>query len=208
MNAADLLDLLGNANRRRILAILARKPRYVTEIGDLLGLSPKAVIDHLRRLEEAGLIESQSGQAGRKYYSISDPVRLEVLLTPYEFSLKRSYPRAVEVEETDSPVELDLPETDDPAAALDRLLAVRQELSLAQRRVEGHLAATLGAIADESAADRLGAAVLVAIATGDGDRASIARRVGVPPEDVARVLATLSGEGLIDRAADGWTLAA
>ena len=59
MDSAALLDLLGNENRRRILGLLAQRPCYVTEISDSLGVSPKAVIDHLRKLEEAGLVDEQ-----------------------------------------------------------------------------------------------------------------------------------------------------
>lgn len=207
MNAADLLDLLGNENRRRILAVLARKPRYVTEIGDLLGLSPKAVIGHLRKLEAAGLIESSEGRARRKYFSIVDPLRLEVTLSPYEFTVKRSYPPSSGPAPGEGDhVDVDL-DADDPATELDQLLALRQDLSLAQRRLEGRVADTLDRVAEESDADRLGAAVALAIANGGRSRAGIAARVGVPPEDVARVLAVLAREDVVTRQADGWAVA-
>ena len=73
MDSAALLDLLGNENRRRILRLLARKPCYVTEISEYLGVSPKAVIDHLRKLEEAGLVESRVARHDR--LSVSLPAR-------------------------------------------------------------------------------------------------------------------------------------
>jgi len=92
MDSAEFLDLLGNANRRRILQLLARKPCYVTEISEFLGVSPKAVIDHLRKLEEAGLVESRTDDKRRKYFSIAHHIRLEVTVSPYEFGTKSSYP--------------------------------------------------------------------------------------------------------------------
>src|SRR6056297_2383612 len=92
MDSAELLDLLGNANRRRILRLLARKPCYVTEISEYLGVSPKAVIDHLRKLEEAGLVESRVDEKRRKYFSISRALRLEVSVSPYGFGAKSAYP--------------------------------------------------------------------------------------------------------------------
>ncbi|WP_459839722.1 ArsR/SmtB family transcription factor, partial [Halolamina litorea] len=49
MDSAVLLNLLGNENRRRILRLLSHKSCYVTEISEYLGVSPKAVIDHLRK---------------------------------------------------------------------------------------------------------------------------------------------------------------
>ena len=92
MDAGALLDLLGNENRRRILRLLARKPCYVTEISEHLGVSPKAVIDHLRKLEDAGLIESRTDDQRRKYFHISRNVRLEVTVAPYGFATKSAYP--------------------------------------------------------------------------------------------------------------------
>ena len=92
MDAGALLDLLGNRNRRRILRLLARKPCYVTEISEHLGVSPKAVIDHLRKLEDAGLIESRTDDQRRKYFHIARNVRLEVTVAPYGFATKSAYP--------------------------------------------------------------------------------------------------------------------
>ena len=92
MDSAALLDLLGNENRRRILRLLARKPCYVTEISEYLGVGPKAVIEHLRKLEEAGLIESHVDDQRRKYFHIARHVRLEVNVSPYGFASKSAYP--------------------------------------------------------------------------------------------------------------------
>lgn len=98
MDSAEFLDLLGNENRRRILQLLARKPCYVTEISEFLGVSPKAVIDHLRKLEEAGLVNSRTDDRRRKYFSINRHVRLEVTVSPYEFGTKSAYPASTRLD--------------------------------------------------------------------------------------------------------------
>jgi ArsR family transcriptional regulator len=98
MDSAELLDILGNENRRRILRLLSRKPCYVTEISEYLGVSPKAVIDHLRKLEEAGLVESRTDDQRRKYFSISRNLRLEVSVSPYEFGMKSAYPASTNLD--------------------------------------------------------------------------------------------------------------
>ncbi len=92
MDSAELLDLLGNENRRRILRLLSRRPCYVTEIGEYLDVSPKAVIDHLRKLEEAGLVEAQTDGSRRKYFHITRDVRLEVNVSRHGFGTKSAYP--------------------------------------------------------------------------------------------------------------------
>jgi ArsR family transcriptional regulator len=98
MDSAELLDILGNENRRRILRLLSRRPCYVTEISEYLGVSPKAVIDHLRKLEDAGLVESRTDDQRRKYFSISRNLRLEVNVSPYEFGVKSAYPASVNLD--------------------------------------------------------------------------------------------------------------
>lgn len=98
MDSAEFLDLLGNENRRRILQLLARKPCYVTEISEFLGVSPKAVIDHLRKLEDAGLVDSRTDDRRRKYFSINRHIRLEVTVSPYEFGTKSAYPASTRLD--------------------------------------------------------------------------------------------------------------
>ena len=92
MDSAELLDLLGNENRRRILRLLSRRPCYVTEIGEYLDVSPKAVIDHLQKLEDAGLVEARTNGSRRKYFHIARDVRLEVNVSRHGFGTKSAYP--------------------------------------------------------------------------------------------------------------------
>ena len=118
MDSAALLDLLGNENRRRILRLLSRKPCYVTEISEYLGVSPKAVIDHLRKLEEAGLVESDVDDGRRKYFSIARDLRLEVNVSPYEFGTKSAYSASPNLDITSwRHVSLHLGSDEEPGAA-------------------------------------------------------------------------------------------
>ncbi|HIP75500.1 MAG TPA: ArsR family transcriptional regulator [Thermococcus paralvinellae] len=91
-----LLDVLGNETRRRILLLLTRKPYFVSELSQELGVGQKAVLEHLRILERAGLIEGRVEKIPRgrprKYYTIKRGFRLEVLLTPYLFGTEMYEP--------------------------------------------------------------------------------------------------------------------
>ena len=79
-----ILEILGNDSRRRILSLLAKKPCYVSEISYALKMAPKAVIEHLEKLEKAGLIRSfEDGR--RRYYHINQNMRLEISITPHLF---------------------------------------------------------------------------------------------------------------------------
>ncbi|WNY23606.1 hypothetical protein MmiHf6_09150 [Methanimicrococcus hongohii] len=87
MEPSEFLDILGNENRRKILALLADRPYFVSEISARLGVAPKAVIGHLSLLEKSGLIESSVDDQRRKYYSISKSMHLEVSVSPYAYSV-------------------------------------------------------------------------------------------------------------------------
>jgi ArsR family transcriptional regulator len=90
MDVPYLLDILGNENRRNILTLLSYRPCFVTEISEELGVAPKAIIDHLKTLEAAGLVESFHDEQGRKYYEIANNVRIEVSISPLLFDVNVS----------------------------------------------------------------------------------------------------------------------
>ncbi|HDR53818.1 MAG TPA: ArsR family transcriptional regulator [archaeon] len=88
----QLLDLLGSSTRRRMLALLADRPHFVSELSDLLEVGRKAVIEHLATMEDAGIIQSRDRPVDRgrprKYYEISETSFFKFCITPQhvEFS--------------------------------------------------------------------------------------------------------------------------
>jgi ArsR family transcriptional regulator len=214
MDSAELLDLLGNENRRRILRLLARKPCYVTEISEYLGVSPKAVIDHLRKLEEAGLIESRTDDQRRKYYFISQNLRLEVSVSPYGFGAKSAYPaRNLDVTTTCRHLKIDVSprETSDLsklAEELERLEQLENELSMAQRWVQGRLADVMERIGDrfEDGETRLYAEVLRVLTEEPADQTTVTKRVDAPPSVVKDALVDLAERGVVASENGTWRL--
>ncbi len=88
MESAQLLDILGNENRRKILNLLASRPYYMSEIAQRLDVGAKAVLGHLEILERAGMIEASVDGQRRKYFHIKDNLRLEVSVSPYSFEVE------------------------------------------------------------------------------------------------------------------------
>ncbi|MBN1785710.1 MAG: ArsR family transcriptional regulator [Candidatus Methanofastidiosa archaeon] len=84
-----LFNLLGNETRRMILKMLATGPCYTTEIAEKLNIGQKAINEHMRLLQEAGVvdlyIQKQSRGSPRKYFKINRRVRLEFMMGPYSF---------------------------------------------------------------------------------------------------------------------------
>lgn len=67
MQARDPFDALGNPQRRRIVELLASKPRSVQQLADKLPISRPAVSRHLRVLSQAGLVADEQLGARRLY---------------------------------------------------------------------------------------------------------------------------------------------
>ncbi|WP_231185468.1 metalloregulator ArsR/SmtB family transcription factor [Haladaptatus sp. DYF46] len=227
MDSAALLDILGNENRRRILRLLSHKPCYVTEISDYLGVSPKAVIDHLRKLEEAGLVESRTDDQRRKYFNISRNLRLEVDVSPYEFGMKSAYPASpnldvsscqylsLNVQYLDERVESaddgeegveqisdsEASEVADLAAELNCLEDLKGELSLAQRWVHGRMTSVLDSLSeavDGNGENRIRAEILAALAAGAETTAEISQEAKAPARIVESHLERMAERGIVE----------
>ncbi len=222
MDSAVLLDLLGNENRRRILRLLSRKPCYVTEISEYLGVSPKAVIDHLQKLEDAGLIESRTDERRRKYFHITRSLRLEVSVSPYGFGTKSAYPASPSLDMNgrcphlsidfpeDRPQNDDYDDLTDLAAEFGRLQELENELSLAQRWLHGRMTDVLEEMNKRLGVDadsRFFAKILAAVVRTDGSPEAIAEETGETRESVERGLARLADTGLVARQGDRWRVA-
>lgn len=217
MDSAVLLDLLGNENRRRILRLLSHKPCYVTEISEYLGVSPKAVIDHLRKLEEAGLIESRTDDQRRKYFHISRSLRLEVTVSPYSFGAKSAYPASPNLDVTGRcpHVTIETRVTDDReslaelAEEFGHLQDLDRELSLAQRWVHGRLTDVLDELDERlgtEAESQFFAEVLAAIAGTDGTPEAVLEEVSAAGDAVQDALRELVEVGLVEHSNGHFTI--
>jgi ArsR family transcriptional regulator len=85
MKINEILEVLGNESRRRILSLLSKKPCYVSEISYSLKMAPKAVLEHLEKLEKAGILKSYE-DGRRRYYYINKNLRVEISITPHRFN--------------------------------------------------------------------------------------------------------------------------
>lgn len=85
MDLELLLDVMGCKTRRDILDLLRDEPRFVSQISRELEIGHKAIIEHLRAMEEAGLLSSkfQKIERGRprKYYDISNDVEFQIFIS-------------------------------------------------------------------------------------------------------------------------------
>lgn len=84
MDLEAILDVMGCKTRRDILTLLTQEPRFVSEISKELEIGQKAIIEHLRAMEELGILNSsfQKIERGRprKYYVISQKMEIQICI--------------------------------------------------------------------------------------------------------------------------------
>jgi ArsR family transcriptional regulator len=92
MNAETLLDVLGNRTRREIIHLISEEPRCLTELSEETGVEKMAIMRHLEKMENAGMLhqEEKRMERGRprKYYGIDTRAKLKVSVTPEDFEAK------------------------------------------------------------------------------------------------------------------------
>ena len=101
IDSYDLLDILGNPNKRMILAKLAKVPHSASELARDLNISRQAVHVQLKSLEENGVIErlENSGK-----YRIKKTFSIRVDISPDYFNINYS---TSEINETSNVIELE-----------------------------------------------------------------------------------------------------
>jgi len=87
----QVLQIVGNETRRKILTLLSKEPHYISQIAKKLDVTQPAILKHLSLLQDAGLIESFWKKnplgAARKYYKICDSVGIEIAINPENFKV-------------------------------------------------------------------------------------------------------------------------
>lgn len=94
IDAEKILELIGNKTRRKIIELIGKEPCFVSQISQELNVGQKAIIEHLKVLEEAGIVEStfkrvQRGRP-RKYYKIRDNIAIKVVISKEDFRVEVS----------------------------------------------------------------------------------------------------------------------
>lgn len=86
MDLEAVLDVIGCKTRRDILSLLTEEPRFVSQISQQLNIGQKAIIGHLKAMEELGLINPtyQKIERGRprKYYEIAQDIEIKIFIKP------------------------------------------------------------------------------------------------------------------------------
>lgn len=199
MESAQLLDILGNENRRKILHLLATRPCYMSEIAERLDVGAKAILGHLELLERTGLIEASVDEQRRKYFHITDNLRLEVFVSPYSFEVETT---TIAVAEAPRHVEARRAVTDLKSlySEVQELLERRREVMQEYQEIQAGITEAMGKSMDaieEIAEDHVEAEILYALLKAPMSQRALSMQLGIQEYVLEGYLARMGSKGLI-----------
>ncbi|MEM2120873.1 MAG: metalloregulator ArsR/SmtB family transcription factor [Archaeoglobaceae archaeon] len=204
----NILDAIGNESRRKILELLAKKPCYVSEIAYYLRMAPKVVIEHLEKLESAGIVRSvEDGR--RRYYYIPKNVHIEVTISPHRFEVHVSSDNTSNPSEALRELESKLSYLNvksDSLSEVYKALKVAEDICTRFSAIHGSIISKLNELTElileeveKIVSDDLERLILLAMTKGMKTAIEIAECFKIPYKEVERVLESLRVRGLVRR---------
>ncbi len=212
MDIDTILEVLGNESRRKILSLLAKKPCYVSEISYSLKMAPKAVLEHLEKLERVGLVRSFE-EGRRRYYYIDKSIRLEISITPHRFyadvttengaDVDAFFKKAYEIFKSFDFKPKNLSD-------MNRILYKVEELQRLFSRLQSAINSKINELFEEMldeieriSDDNFERLVLLGLAKGLNRVPQLADELGLPYVEVEKTLESLMRRGLVERVTVG-----
>ena len=92
IDVEDILDVMGCKSRRDIINLLREEPMFVCEISNELDIGQKAIIAHLRAMEDIGILNSSYKKIlrgrPRKYYDLQNEVNIHITINRNNFDVQ------------------------------------------------------------------------------------------------------------------------
>jgi ArsR family transcriptional regulator len=194
VEAARLLDILGNRNRRRIIELLRQKPCFVTEISDTLMISPKAVIDHLQMMEREAILSCQTDDRRRKYYFLENDILVNV-------SLRQVRP----ISGTNDEEEAEADQLRQSVALLGRMIQAHDQILTNLEQINYDVETKINDLArnhkDLFRSERE-ITIIIALAHEQLTFGQLGQVTETPPEELSGILQRFERKGIIGRAED------
>ena len=209
MESEQLLDILGNENRRKILHLLASRPCYMSEIAERLDVGAKAILGHLELLVQSGMIEANVDEQRRKYFHIADNLRLEVFVSPYSFEMATTI--ITREDEPENPTRAD-PALSDLKSLYGRihgLMEDSQRIMLEYQQVQASITDAMGLCMDaigEAAHDPVEAEILYALLKGQMSQRALSMQLGIPEYVIEEHLEKMLRKNMINQDENNYSI--
>jgi len=201
MESAQLLDILGNENRRKILHLLASRPCYMSEIAERLDVGAKAILGHLELLERAGMIEANVDEQRRKYFHITDNLRLEVFVSPYSFDIEITTV-AASVPKKHAADYQAIKGLKSLYGEIQELVEKRHQVMQEYQQIQGNITEAMGQFMDvigDVAGDHIEAEILYALLKGPMTPRVLSMQLGIPEYVLEKYIAEMEAKEILKR---------
>ena len=203
----EIIELLANESRRRIIHLLTKKPCYVSEISYALRMAPKVVLEHLEKLERAGIVRSYE-EGRRRYYYINRTFNISITISPHRFAVEVLGEEGHDFQKTFSHVEslMSRKASKELSDVFERLKDMERAFRLLQKDVSDRIDELIDRMItelDRMRVDELSKVVLYAMIKGLDTPEKISQTFGIPYDDVNLVLSRLEKNGLVERVEEG-----
>ena len=209
MESAQLLDILGNENRRKILHLLASRPCYMSEIAERLDVGAKAILGHLELLVQSGMIEANVDEQRRKYFHIADNLRLEVFVSPYSFEMATTIITAEAVPQHQVKAVPALSDLKSQYNRIRELAEERQRITLEYKQVQASITDAMGQCMDaigEVADDPVEAEILYALLKGPMSQRTLSMQLGIPEYVIEEHLEKMNRKNMIKQDGNNYSI--
>ena len=146
----ELLSMVENPTRRRILEVLAIAPHYALQLSRELGISQPAIVKHLDQMERIGIVRSyqEDSRIGPKktLYVPNSEFTLMVDMRSGMFTIRLAHPSNDVIEEEDAQ---DVEDARTSIQEIDQKIRELEEMrSKLIRRRESLMSAMIGSVSD------------------------------------------------------------
>lgn len=181
----------------------------MSEIAERLDVGAKAILGHLELLERSGIIESNVDEQRRKYFRITDNLRLEVFVSPYSFEVETTTVIITEAPQHQSTS----PAIDDLKtlySSIGELLEERRLLMEEYQKVQTGITEAMGQCMDhiaEVADDHFEAEILYALIKGPMDERVLSMELGIPEYMLEGYIDRLEKKNIIKKELNNYRIA-
>lgn len=202
MESAQLLDILGNGNRRKILNLLASRPYYMSEIAEKLDVGAKAVLGHLDLLMQAGMIEANVDEQRRKYFRITDNLHLEVFVSPYSFDVEVTTVAFTAYKEQAKAAREAISGLSSLCSEIQVLMEKRRQVMQDYNQIQENITQAMGyckGVIENISEDHVEAEILYSLIKGPMNARALSMRLGIPEYVIESYIEKMEQKEIVKR---------
>ncbi len=182
----------------------------MSEIAERLDVGAKAILGHLDILERSGLIEANVDDQRRKYFHITDNLRLEVFVSPYSFEVETTTIAVI----TGAPlhhVKSHQAITGLKAhyGEIQGMLEHRQQVLLEYQEVQADLTEAMGQCMnaiEDAAEDHVEAEILYALLKGPMNQRALSMQLEIPEYTLEGYLKRMAEKEMIKEVSNNYSI--